>query len=255
MNNLVFVSHAAVDNELALHLKKEIESRIPTSRVFCSGDPADLPPGAKWPEDIQEALKNAKCLVLVATERSMARTWPWFETGTVWFSDCVVVPLCFGTIRKGALMRPLDERMALNADSEEDLAMLFQTIATRLRLENSGPGVERDLKGSFEELERLANLNEARSLGWIGVPWDQAYITVAGPIERLRLLEDAYAQSSMEAALRNGGYDIRYANPRLLTESLEKRYLPTYLTDRQSWRKKITNGDLILVARPPASDK
>jgi hypothetical protein len=91
MSNLVFVSHAAFDNELALLLKKEIESRIPTSRAFCSGDPADLPPGAKWPKDIREALKNAKCLVLVATERSMTRTWPWFEAGTVWFSECLVL--------------------------------------------------------------------------------------------------------------------------------------------------------------------
>src|SRR5208283_3303503 len=190
MNNLVFVSHAAFDKEHALLLKKEIESRIPTSRVFCSSDPADLPPGAKWPKDIQEALKNAKCLVLLATERSMTRTWPWFETGAVWFSDCLVLPLCFGTIRKSALNRPLDERMALNGDNEEDLTMLFQTIAVHLGLENSGPGVEPDLKGKFEELERLANLNEARSLGWIGVPWDQAYIAVGGPIERLSLLED-----------------------------------------------------------------
>jgi len=252
MNNLVFISHAAFDQDLARLLKKEIESRISTSRVFCSGDPADLPPGAKWPKDIQQALKDARCLVLVATERSMTRTWPWFETGTVWFSDCLVVPLCFGTIRKGALRRPLDERMALNADSPEDLAMLFKTVAGHLRLENSGPGAEPDLKGRLEELERLATLNEARSLGWVGVPWDQAYIAVAGPIERLSPVEDAVAQPSMEAALRDGGYDIRYANPRLLRESLERDYHLTYLTDRQTWRKKITNGDLILVARTPA---
>jgi hypothetical protein len=152
-------------------------------------------------------------------------------------------------------MGPLDERMALNADSAEDLAMLFQRLADHLRLENSGPGVEPNLKGRFEELERLANLDAARSLGWSGVPWDQAYIAVAGPIERLNPLEDVVAQSSMETALRNSGYDIRYANPRLVKESLEKGYLLTYLTDRQSWRKKITNGDLILVARPPASDR
>ena len=195
MNNLIFISHAAFDKEHALLLKKEIESRIPTSRVFCSSDPADLPPGAKWPGDIQQALSTAKCLVLLATERSITRTWPWFETGAVWFRDCRVVPLCFGTIRKSALKLPLDERMALNGDNEEDLAMLFQTLADHLGLENSGPGVEADLKAKFEEAERLANLNEARSLGWIGVPWDEAFIALDGPIERLGLLEDECAQS------------------------------------------------------------
>ena len=256
MNNLVFVSHVAFDKEHALLLKKEIESRIPTSRVFCSSDPTDLPPGTKWPEEIQEALKKAKCLVLLATERSMTRTWPWFETGVVWFSECLVVPVCFGTIRKSALKRPLDERMALNGDNEEDLATLFQAIADYLGFENSGPRVERDLKAKFEELERSASLNEAGSLGWIGVPWGQAYIAVGGPIEGLRLIEDECAQDSMDAALRNGGYEIRYANPQLLTRSLEKGYHLTYLTDRQTWRKRIAKGakgDLLLVARPPAS--
>jgi hypothetical protein len=59
----------------------------------------------------------------------------------------------------------------------------------------------------------------------------------------------------MDAALRNGNFEIHYANPQSLSVSLEKGYHLTYLTDRQSWRKKITKGDLILVARPPASGR
>ena len=95
--------------------------------------------------------------------------------------------------------RPLDECSALNGDSEEDLASLFQALANHLGLKNSGPEEEAALKAKFEQLEKSATLKKSEALGWIGVPWDKAYIAVDGPVEGLSPREDEYAQDSMEA--------------------------------------------------------
>ncbi|MGO9449852.1 MAG: toll/interleukin-1 receptor domain-containing protein [Candidatus Binataceae bacterium] len=83
----VFLSHAASDEPIASLLKVEIERRLPSVKVFCSSDPADLPPGTKWSEAIQHALQEATMLIFVASERGIQRQWVWFECGTFWFSQ------------------------------------------------------------------------------------------------------------------------------------------------------------------------
>src|SRR5713226_5260641 len=83
-NPKVFLSHAASDEHIALLLKAEIERRLSGVKVFCSSDPADLPPGTKWSPEIQQALQNSTMLIFVASERGLQRPWVWFECGTFW---------------------------------------------------------------------------------------------------------------------------------------------------------------------------
>jgi len=141
--NLIFLSHAASDKELAIELKRLIETAIPGTQVFVSSDPEDLHPGDPWVETILENLRRARILIALATERGMARRWVWYEVGAGWSRDLRVIPCCVGKLRKGQLLAPFSRYQALNADEEPDLDALLKSTADLLHLtaRASEPGV------------------------------------------------------------------------------------------------------------------
>lgn len=125
----VFVSHASLDADLALCLKRELEKRIPGIEAFVSSDPEDLPLGIRWSPEIQEALKRSLAVIVLATGRSLTRPWVWFEAGTTWSTSKPLIPLCFGEIKKATLPAPLSECQAADAGKAADLKNLLERLA------------------------------------------------------------------------------------------------------------------------------
>jgi hypothetical protein len=72
---VLFLSHAAIDSEIAMHAKKVIENAFPNIDVFVSSDPEDLTIGDPWVERILKALDLAKLVIVLATERGLGRKW------------------------------------------------------------------------------------------------------------------------------------------------------------------------------------
>jgi|SRR5271157_1166382 len=124
----IFISHAAVDEEIARSIKQYIEQVFPEQRVFVSSDPGDLKPGDEWVIKILKALKSARCVLALTTERGLGRKWVWFELGRTWFSEVKLIPCCIGKVRKGNLPAPFSERIALNIDEPRDAAALFLSL-------------------------------------------------------------------------------------------------------------------------------
>ncbi len=246
----VFLSHASFDAEIAALLKAEIEGRVKGIDVFVSSDPSDLPPGVVWPTEIQRALQESQVLLLLATTRSMGRPWVWFEAGTVWFRNIPLIPLCVGDVRKNALPPPVSERQALNVDDPSDIVALLKRLAeiAGSRVEDQEIGL---IIGRLMDLEqKAANIAAAGPAGWLGAEWKGRFLAYDGPIEGLRLIEDEAVQESMVEALEAQGYQTRLGRPDKLGKHAEKGYRIIYLTDRKSWRRKITQIDTILIARP-----
>src|SRR5213593_4436948 len=100
-STIVFLSHAAADQEIARHLKQVIETCFPQINVFVSSDPEDLPPGDPWVQTVLANLESAKMLLILATERGLNRKWVWFETGAGWSRGLLFIPCCAGKTRKG----------------------------------------------------------------------------------------------------------------------------------------------------------
>lgn len=125
----IFLSHAAVDEEIAKLLNRTIEQSFPGVNVFVSTDPEDLRPGDEWVEKILEKLAEAELLLALATERGLSRKWVWFETGAGWARDVRIVPCCMGKVRKGQLPSPFSRYQALNIDEEGDLRALVDIVA------------------------------------------------------------------------------------------------------------------------------
>lgn len=74
-SKLIFLSHAAKDQQIAIYLKRIIEEAIPSSNVFVSSDTEDLRPGDEWVKTIRTNLLEAKVLLLLASERGLVRPW------------------------------------------------------------------------------------------------------------------------------------------------------------------------------------
>jgi hypothetical protein len=155
---LVFVSHAAVDEEIAMCLKSTIEEALPGIRIFVSSDPEDLKPGDPWVEVILSNLSQAELIIVLATQRGLGRKWVWYESGACWSRGVRVVPCCVGTLRKGELPAPFSSFQALNIDEEEGYGRLVNTVANEFGLSHPNPFDVSDLvqrlKAADEEVIR-----------------------------------------------------------------------------------------------------
>lgn len=128
-SNVLFLSHAASDKDLAIYLKDVIHKCFPQLEVFVSSDPEDLPPGDPWVQTVLEKLAAARVLLLLATERGIGRRWVWFEMGAGWSRNLRIMPCCVGKVRKGQLPAPFSAYQAVNADEERDLQDLLEALA------------------------------------------------------------------------------------------------------------------------------
>ncbi|MBI5043902.1 MAG: toll/interleukin-1 receptor domain-containing protein [Nitrospirae bacterium] len=246
----IFLSHAAVDSGLAIYLKEILESYLKGLEVFCSSDPTDLPPGNKWPTEIQTALENADILLLLATSRSLSRPWIWFECGTFWFKNKKLIPLCLGQVRKNTLPTPLSERTAINLDDQSGFDNLFYEIEKLTSIKREPLDILKILNTIKSKETNIAELTQKEIAGWIGVTWNDKFLSYDGPIEGLNLIEDDVFHKSISSALIAANYNPRLSNPNRLSAHIEKGYRIIYLTDRKKWRKKISKSGLVLIAKP-----
>lgn len=245
-----FLSHAAIDAEIASFLKSELEARVPGLSIFRSSDPTDLPPGVRWPAEIQKALREAPSFLLLATSRSLVRPWVWFESGTVWFRNIPIMPLCLGEARKNDLPTPLSELQALNIDEPSDLRVLLENLGKAINVRPVTDRIE-IFASSLVELEaKVLTKAQVAPAGWLGADWNNRFLAYDGPIEALRLVEDEVYQESMRDALEKAGYRVGLGNPEKLAHHYSEGARIVYLTDRKSWRRKVVKSDLVLLARP-----
>jgi hypothetical protein len=156
---VLFVSHAAIDNEIALALKKSFAPVFPDIEIFVSSDPESLAPGDPWIDKILEALKSASLVIALTTERGLSRKWVWFESGRTWYSGVKLLTCCVGKIRKSSLPAPFAFIQGLNVDESEDLKQLLK----ELRDVFGEPKAALDLEALLRELIRLDVRAEERN--------------------------------------------------------------------------------------------
>jgi hypothetical protein len=149
--DLIFVSHAAVDQEIAAAVKRHLKSAFPSLELFVSSDPEDLPPGTPWIERILEALADARLILAVTTDRGLSRKWVWFESGRTWHSGIECVPCCLGKIRKSDLPTPFSFLQAINIDEEAGFSALVKKCGKTFCLTPEALEISRIV----EELSRL----------------------------------------------------------------------------------------------------
>lgn len=193
---LIFLSHAAIDHEIALSLKTYFRQIFPSVEVFVSSDPEDLPLGDPWVDKILCALKDATVVLSLATERGLSRRWVWFESGRTWFTGIPCIPCCLGSIRKSALPAPFQSMMGVNLDEEEDLRRLFEQCAKKVGIPPAGV----DIQAMARELIRLDVRAEERQRG-VDDPFDSE---LTQDVERIMKGFDSGTREVLRQVLKYG---------------------------------------------------
>ena len=253
-NGGVFLSHAASDERIALLLKAAIERRLPGVEVFCSSDPADLPPDSRWAAEIQEALRASSMLMFIASERGLQRPWVWFECGTFWFTGKRILPACLGNVRKHTLPPPLSELQAVNADVPIELNTALSVIASATGIPISGASRLEELCEQLKQLDRDVAAVAISASGWLGADWKGKFLAYDGPYQSLPLTQDdAPFEMSMQQTLNAAGYNVALYDENHFGDLGDNGRRFVQLTDRKSWRSRIAEGRQWLVARPVSS--
>lgn len=83
----IFLSYSSKDNQLALELRNALESK--GAKVFIAEQ--SIPVGEAWKEEIRQAIRCAKLVVLLLTPASVNSPWVIFECGAAWVLNS---PIC-----------------------------------------------------------------------------------------------------------------------------------------------------------------
>ena len=123
----IFVSHAADDAELAEAVANAIRERLRGVEVFVSSEPGAIRAGEKWLNAVETKLINGTIYLVLLTPQSVTRPWLWFETGSVWFLDRQIIPLCAG-ISSGDVPYPLGARQIYSLENADLIRELFKQL-------------------------------------------------------------------------------------------------------------------------------
>jgi TIR domain len=115
----IFVSFVHEDEKIASAVQDLLQRELNLhEEVFLSSDKSQIYAGDLWLQKIKEALSAAEIVILMLSQRSVARPWVNFEAGAAWLADKTLIPVCYGSLSKDALPHPYSGIQALNLPSE-----------------------------------------------------------------------------------------------------------------------------------------
>ena len=115
----VFVSFVHEDEKVASAVQNLLQTELELHEdVFLSSDRSQIYAGDLWLEKIKEALSAAELVILMLSQRSVARPWVNFEAGAAWLVDKKLLPVCYGNLSKDELPHPYSAIQALNLPSD-----------------------------------------------------------------------------------------------------------------------------------------
>jgi len=151
----LFISHIHEEAPFALVLKTWLESSFSGHcDVFVSSDLDDIPPGAKWFEDMDLALRDSRILLVLCSPSSLCRPWVNFETGCAWMKGSSIIPLCHSGQNVFDLPMPFSRFQALRVEDSDFCGNLITSIAKGLSL---GKVPRIDLTSMRQEIDAALN--------------------------------------------------------------------------------------------------
>ena len=131
----IFLSHISEEKDLARVLKEWIETTFGGQcDVFVSSDIRDIPAGARWLDEIEQALSGSCTMLLLCSPTSISRPWVNFEAGCGWIKHIPVMPICHSGQLKGSLPPPISTFQALEINSEQFISDLLASLAEHLKV-------------------------------------------------------------------------------------------------------------------------
>jgi len=126
---IVFFSHSSRDAEALIRLRELfIQKTGGTIDVFLSSDGQSIPFGRNWVHKVEQALDQAKLMVVFVTPNSVGSQWLYFEAGYAYSKGLRVVPVGFRGINLTSLTPPLSLLQGFNINSKDSLDNLISLV-------------------------------------------------------------------------------------------------------------------------------
>ncbi len=130
---IIFISHISQESQLAAYIKTFIDKQfMELFDVFVSSDGASIAAGARWLEEITNALEASVVQLSLCSPESIKRPWVNFEAGASWIRKIPVVPICHSGLRKNELPIPLSLLQSCDINNASDLQCLFDSLAKEI---------------------------------------------------------------------------------------------------------------------------
>ena len=127
---IVFVSHAAVDSELATAFKEDAETNfLGMCRLFVSSNLDSIAGGSEWIREIKANLEQASILVGLLSPVAIQRPWIYVEFGAGWIRSIPTIAVCHSGLFREQLPVPLSNFQALNLADEVHLRHLYEQVS------------------------------------------------------------------------------------------------------------------------------
>jgi hypothetical protein len=104
-------------------------------KPFMSSDKFQVFAGEKWLDRIMDELAGAKIVLLMLSEKSVQRPWVNFEAGAAWTRNIVIVPVCYGGLKKEELPKPYSSLQAVDLTISGEDEYLARSVAHHLGIE------------------------------------------------------------------------------------------------------------------------
>jgi hypothetical protein len=129
----IFISHIREELQVALVLKKWIESAFADHcQVLTSTDPDGIPFAAQALEENERAWEETKALILLYSPDSIRKPWISFEAGCAWLRRILIIPVCYSGLSAGQLPQPLAIFPGFDLNQKDFGQNLFMTLAREL---------------------------------------------------------------------------------------------------------------------------
>ncbi len=247
----VFISHASEDKtEAALPLAQKL--RALGHEVWYADFVLTM--GDSLRRKIDEGLTRSRFGVVILSPAFFAKEWPQKELDGLVAREIggvkVILPVWHRINAAGVVAKSptLADRVA--ARMEEGLDEVVRKIVEVLGPPRGTPSAAPRPTPMPMPSPKAAAVGAETIAGWSGVEWNDRFLCYEGPVESLRLIEDAPFQQSMAEAVQEGEYQPRLARPDNIGRYADDGYRLIYVTDRRSWRRRVVQGDVVLIARP-----
>lgn len=163
---LVFVSHAAADNEVASGFKNQITSDfLGMCEVFVSSNLDSISAGQEWHNVIKAKLLEADIIVALLSPLAITRGWVYAEVGAGWIRGIPTIPLCHSGLRPADLPAPLNSFQGLQLSDPVHLQHLYRLVGDSIGC--NAPQI--NFEARADEYHRTTTVlrQERDAVGWL----------------------------------------------------------------------------------------
>lgn len=245
--SMIFLSHAAVDVQLAEYVETSFRKASSAIDVFRTSRVGQIPSGFEWFSHIGQQLRAATRYVVLLTPASQGRPWVSFETGAAWMTGRKLVPVLGAGLTSSDVIEPLRNLQLLSLESSEQAAQIFRELGLQL----SNAEVFAENCKQLGQFSREAVLERA---GWKEVRIDGKRYAWDGPIEDLKEGRGVPLPEPLIKALSDHGLRATTGIPDNLLNEYSKGYQEVWHIDERMVRHAVISKDSqVLLVKPVAS--